>query len=55
MSEKNTLIDKLISGAANYLKDFAKQTLVEAVDKQIEKSRPKRKPPARKRVFRNKK
>jgi hypothetical protein len=55
MSEKNTIIDKLISGAATYLKDFAKQTLVEVVDKQIDKSRPKRKPQPRKRVFRGKK
>lgn len=52
MTNKNTIIDKLITGVATYVKDFAKQTLVEAVDKQIEKSRPKRKTQTRKRVFR---
>jgi|LauGreDrversion4_2_1035121.scaffolds.fasta_scaffold205782_2 hypothetical protein len=55
MTNKDTIIDKFITGVASYVKDFAKQTLVEAVDKQIEKSRPKRKTQTRKRVFRAKK
>jgi hypothetical protein len=48
------VLDKLLSGVTAYVRDFAKQTLVEAVDKQIEKSRPKRKTQTRKRVFRAK-
>jgi hypothetical protein len=55
MSNSDTFIDKLLSGVATYVSDFAKQTLVEVVDKQIDKSRPKRKLKTRKRVFRSKK
>lgn len=56
MTSKDTPLNKFIAGVTAYVRDFAKQTLVEAVDKQIEKSRPKRKAPqARKRLFRGKK
>lgn len=46
-----SLLGKLMSGVASYVKDFAKETLVAAVDQQVAKSRPKaklRKPVQRK-------